>query len=910
MTLASGTRLGPYEIVSPIGAGGMGEVYRARDTKLNRDVAIKVLPESFALDADRVARFTREAQVLASLNHPNIAAIYGIENNAIVMELVEGDDLSAIIAGGPEGPPLRAGSSRGPSGPRMAIADVLAIAKQIADALEAAHEQGIVHRDLKPANIKVRADGTVKVLDFGLAKAMDPDASGASAMNSPTMTARATQMGMIIGTAAYMSPEQARGRAVDRRADIWAFGVVLYEMLSGTRAFEGEDISVTLANVIKEDVKWNALPNDLPASITRLLRRCLEKDPKKRLRDIGEARLTLEDPASLTSAVASSPEATATGVRLPIVFAIAAVAILATFGVMRFLAPVAGSPDDNRLVSLTMALPEGDVVGGNQWLSMAMSPDGSRIAYIGVRGGKPQLFVRALADPDPKVLDGTDFAAMPFFDPTGRWIGFFAQGKLKKIGIGGAGLTVVTDNAPYPRGGTWAADDTIYFAPSSMSGLSAVPAAGGTPKAVTQLDLSKGEISHRWPQIMPDQRTVLFSNWTGPGVDERQIAVLSLANGEHHVLVPSGDTPRYVAGYLLYARKDSLFAVPWKPSQRELGQVEPTLLPPQPRFDAEGANYAVSDEGAIAYLQGSPARHESHLLWVDRDGQTELLPVPARDFEVVALSPDGRRAVVQINENAVALWLYDFERKTLTPFVTAGGSSQAPVWTPNGERVIYRGTRAGTRNLYWRRADGMGGEEALTKKAAVIQTAQSVSPDGRWLVFSESGANGASDMFAVELTGAGPRTPRALVQTPARETNGRISPDGHWVAYLSDSSGRDEVYVQPFPGPGPSRQVSVGGAREPIWSHSGRELFFVPASGDGLIVVPVTLTPTTFVAGQPRAESGGRFKPNVNSNTPYDISLDGRRFLRVQPGRLDSAITRIEVLLNWFAAPRPTASVK
>ncbi len=909
MSLAPGIRLGPYEIVAPIGAGGMGEVYRAKDTNLNRDVALKILPESFALDADRVARFKREAQVLASLNHPNIAAIYAVEttpdvvSTALVMELVEGEDLSAIIARSP-----------------IAIADALPLAKQIADALEAAHEQGIVHRDLKPANIKVRADGTVKVLDFGLAKALAPEGASATAeaMNSPTMTARATAMGMIIGTAAYMSPEQAKGKAVDKRADIWAFGVVLYEMLSGRRAFAGEDITDTLTAVLRDTPDFAALPAGTPQRLRRLLERCLDRDIKMRLRDIGEARVEIAkiesgvtDSSSMSGASAMSPPGRR-ALGLPIVVATIAATVLATVGATLVLTPTAAPPANNRVVSLTIALPEGDVVGSTQWLALAVSPDGSHVAYIGVRGGKSQLFVRALAEPEPKALDGTDFAAMPFFDPSGRWIGFFAQGKLKKIGIGGAGLTVVTDDAPFARGGTWATDDTIYFAPSSMSGLFAVPAAGGTPKAVTRLDPARGEVSHRWPQILPDQRTILFSNWIGPGVDERQVAVLSLTTGERHILVPGGDTPRYVDGYLVYGRKDSLFAVPWQPSHTAIGQVESTLLPAQPRFDAESANYAVSDHGVLAYLQGSPARHESRVLWVDRDGHSEALPVPARSYELVSLSPDGRRAVVQINENSVTLWLYDFSRNTLTPFVTPGGSSQAPVWTPNGERVIYRGTRAGTRNLYWRRADGMGVEEVLTKKDAVIQTAQSVSPDGRWLVFSESGANGASDILAIDLTGpdaAGPRTPRVLAQTPARETNGRVSPDGHWLAFISDASGRDELYVQPFPDPGPSQQVSVGGATEPIWSHSGRELFYRPASGDGLMVVPVTLAPT-FVPGQPRVQFQGRFKLNVNSNTPYDISLDDRRFLRVQPGRVDSAITRIEVMLNWLAVRKPSGVEK
>ena len=539
MPLNSGARLGPYEIVSAIGAGGMGEVYRAKDTKLNRDVAIKVLPESFALDADRVARFTREAQVLASLNHPNIAAIYGIEEQgatrALVMELVEGEDLSAHIARG-----------------AMPLVESLPIAKQIADALEAAHEQGIVHRDLKPANVKVRADGTVKVLDFGLAKAMDPSGgSSAEAMNSPTLTARATQMGMIIGTAAYMAPEQARGRAVDRRADIWAFGVVLYEMLSGQRCFEGEDISITLASVLKEDVKWHALPADLPAPLQRLLRRCLEKDPKRRLSWIGEARLTLDDPASLSSDVASPSSAIAFAAppaplwrrALPWAFGVAGLGAAAIALVLWAPWPTAPVPAPPRLQANKRADPSMQLVGA----AAILSPDGTTMVFVAQSASQPkQLFVRKLDQLLAAPLAGTEDADSPFFSPSGEWIAFFSGGKLKKVSVTG-GAAVPLCDAPNGRGGTWAEDDTIIFSPNSTQPIKLlrVSASGGTPAVFGTF--GEGATTQRWPQALPGGKAVLYTEHNaGSAFDGANLVVAPLAGGSPKIVVRGGYYGRYV----------------------------------------------------------------------------------------------------------------------------------------------------------------------------------------------------------------------------------------------------------------------------------------------------------------------------------------------------------------------------
>jgi serine/threonine-protein kinase len=902
MPLSPGTKLGVYDLTAPLGAGGMGEVWRARDTRLQRDVAIKVLPDLLAAEPERLARLTREAQTLASLNHPNIAQIHGLEEaggvRALVMELVEGEDLSAVIARG-----------------AMPLAEALPIARQIADALEAAHEQGVIHRDLKPANVKVRRDGAVKVLDFGLAKVMDPLAgasgawSGAGLADSPTLTARATHAGIILGTAAYMAPEQARGRAVDRRADIWAFGAVLYEMLAGRRVFEGDDVSITLASVLKDDVDWRPLPADLPPGVRRLLRRCLEKDPRRRLASMADARLEMEDAEAAD--IASGPAGAARpparrALSLPVALGLAAAAALVTAALMRSLAPAPAPRAAPGVTRLSVALPEGDEVADAHRMPLALSPDGSMLAFVAKQDGVEQLHLRRLTERDPVPLPGTEGALMPFFSPDSRWIAFFAQTKLKRIAVGGAALQVVASDAPDPRGGAWGSDGVIYFAPTNMSGLFKVPASGGTATALTTLDSDKGEISHRWPQVLPDGRSILFSIWTGPGMDERKVVAQSLATAERHDLVPGGGNAYYLpSGHLLYARMDNLFAIPWQPSVTDLSGAMPVTLPEHPRHENEGAAaYAVSPGGTLAYLPGGAARYAQRVVWVDRSGRVEPLPLPERDYASVVLSPDGRRAAVQVSEGTVGIWIYDFERHTFTPFCTGPGSSQAPIWTPDGRRILYRGTRRGQRDIYAMASDGTGEEVRLTAGVGRSVTPTSVSSDGRWLVFSGlSGMSGGENMvWRLRLDGGGAGggpgagTPEPMLSPSSRLSNGQISPDGRSMAYESDMSGRLEIYVMPFPGPGASQQVSVDGGVESLWSRDGRTLYF--QNGDVLMEVDVTPgAPPRF--GRPRPLYSGRYRISVNGNTPWALSPDGRRFLRVQQAQPDLPIDRIDVVLGW-----------
>ncbi len=648
MSLSPGARVGAYEIKDLIGEGGMGQVYRARDTKLNRDVAIKVLPELFAADADRLARFTREAQTLAALNHPNIAAIYGIEDpstgsgqtHALVMELVGGDDLALHVARGP-----------------IPFADALPIARQMADALEAAHAQGIVHRDLKPANVKVRPDGTVKVLDFGLAKALQHGASQPEAPydrperpttgpEQPTrehsrthrrLTARATQMGTILGTAAYMPPEQAKGRAVDRRADVWAFGCVLYEMLTGRRAFEGEDITDTLAAIVRGEPDWTRLPAGLPPNVRVLLERCLIKDRADRLPDMSVVRFLLSDTAKTLSggpapAPASVTVPAVTRQRIaPLVMltaATAAVAIIATVGLMHWLGPDAststGTP--GALAHVSLALPEGDEIGEAFLRPIAISEDGSRVAYVRLRDGKTKIYVRTLSEPVAKALDGTDGGSSPFFSPDGQWVGFFANAKLRKISVAGAALQPLAD-ASGPRGGSWSADGYIYFAPTNSGTIWRVPEGGGTATEVTRKDPAAGEINHRWPHVVAGTNTLLFGVWTGPGDDEQSVAVQTIGAPGHRVLVRGANAPRYATGpgVLIYSQLGELFAVAWRPTDTSLGQAVPVAMA-ELTSDSGGnegsGNYALSTHGTLVYVPGARGRDVKRLVWIDRQARS------------------------------------------------------------------------------------------------------------------------------------------------------------------------------------------------------------------------------------------------------------------------------------------------
>jgi serine/threonine-protein kinase len=879
MSSPIGRRVGTFTIQSRLGAGGMGEVYRAHDSKLDRDVAIKMLPAEWLYDADRRARLDREARSLAALNHPSIGAIYGVEDlgdtRALILELVEGPTLDERLQDG-----------------ALPIKEALAIAAQIADALDAAHQSGIVHRDLKPANVKVRTDGHVKVLDFGLAKIGADTASNATAAVTATL---ATRDGLVIGTAAYMSPEQARGNVVDKRTDIWAFGCVLYEMLTGRRAFAAPTHSDAIAAILGHVPDWEALPPSTPPAIRRLLERCLEKDAARRLRDIGDARVEIDDARHDSAPVkrASGTTARRSDRRAVSLVAIVGLTALMAAGTAWLLKPapaIATVP----VSRLTIPLPPGDQLQPLALATLAISPDGRTIVYAASRaGGSQQLFVRSIDQSDATPLAGTQNGYGPFFSPDGRWVGFFAQGKLKKVLAAGGGLETIAD-AALGLGGAWSRDDTIYFVPFTTSGIWKISANGGAAHEFTHLDRSQSEVSHRWPQVLSDGRTVLFSAWTGPGWDEHYLMAQSGENTAHRILVRGANTGRYVpSGYIVYSRAEALIAAPFDATSVSVTGPPTTLIDRATEQLSESAQFAVSETGTLIYVPTDPHVFERRLVWVTRDGKVEAIGAPPNAYTDPAISPNGRFVASSVQGPTQTLWIYDRERSTMTA-LPAIGSSQAPLWTSDGKRLVYRATRGGFRTIYWRAADGSGDEERLTTSTS-LETPTSISRDGTRLFFSEVAADTGADIWNVSLVDRR-QPPQVVLQTRFYENSPHISPDGRWLAYASNESGPSEIYVQAFPALGDKLVISSDGGIEPRWSRDGRELFY--RTGDKMMAVPVTIG-SSISAGAPRVLFEGRYQISDTSSDGYDVASDGR-FLMVEPIAPPQPAPQIAVVLNWF----------
>jgi serine/threonine protein kinase len=879
LKLTNGARLGPYEIVSAIGAGGMGEVYRAHDSRLGRDVAIKILPEHFVADPERVARFQREAQVLAALNHPNIAIIHDIQHEdgmgALVLELVEGPTLADKIADGP-----------------IALAEALDTARQIADAVEIAHEQGIIHRDLKPANIKLRPDGTVKVLDFGLAK--ENAASNSTSSMSPTLSSpAATQAGIILGTAAYMSPEQARGKPADRRSDVWAFGCVLYEMLTGARAFEGDDVTDVLAAVIRGEPEWQKLPADTPPGIRKLLQRCLVKDRRERLTDMGSVRLEIKD-AVAAPAAADAQEISASRKRRlaspAVAWTIAAISLIAAISVG---ALYLTRPVDARVTKTFILPPEGaSWIGTPPATRFSLSPDGRHLAFIGTKGGQRQIWVRALDGLVPEPLSGTEAVIVATWSPDSRFLAFSAGGQLKKIDASGGpaiALTEMDNNS----GLAWGPGNTILFRAPGQTGLHQVSAAGGAPVAVTHVSEKSGIGLHWQPFFLPDGKHFLYHATGGSG----GVYVATLDPSEQpRLLIAGGSNAQYASGYVLFMRDTTLMAQRFDTDRLALeGEAHPLADSLQVGGDTgrTGA-FAASQTGLLVYQTGA-GRAGQRVVWFDRGGKVVDTINQDGDNTNPRLSPDGKQLVVQRRSatTGMDLWVIDLSRGTNTRLTSGAGSEVDGVWSPEGDRVLYRANPDGKFSLYSR------GTAALEHEELVAALGQSIGGLNDW-----SGANQhmlfqmAGDLWVLPVMGE--KKPQALMQTPFAESQGRFSPNGRWVAYVSQESNTSQVYVQPFPLSASARriQISVNGGGNPRWRGDGKELFFTGPQRY-LVSVDLKTVEDTLEAGPEKR----LFQLPVGANSNFTLAPDGQRFLfSIAPDVAESsAEPPLTTVVNWTA---------
>ena len=937
-----GTTLAHYRITAALGAGGMGEVWRAEDEKLGREVALKVLPSDFAADPERLARFEREAKVLASLNHPNIAHLYGLESvntqmaagtaapsgsaegsagtsndelvraqpegrspmghasrvpsvssspkpqassptTFLVMELVEGEDLSECIQRGP-----------------IPIDEAIPIALQIAEALEAAHEAGIVHRDLKPANIKLTEDGMVKVLDFGLAKAWESDAGDSSISLSPTMTAHATAAGIILGTASYMSPDQARGKKVDRRADIWAFGVVLWEMLTGRKLFEGDTVSDVLASVLKEAPDLDALPQDTPPALRRLLARCLERDPKNRLQWIGDARLDLAEAQNSEGnerdeAVNASRPGSRSREWLGWLAAAAALVIAAVL----WLRPTAGPEPPLTRFSLDL--------GSAQTLSfidqpiLAFAPDGRTLAMTATDADSARdvIILRRLDENESEKLDGTVGSGEMFFSPDGASIGFFADGKLKRASVNGGSVVTIAD-APTPRGGVWLPDGTIVFSPEYDTGLWRVADSGGTPEPLLEVDTERGERTFRFPHATPDGEIVLFTVGTleSPNnYEEAAIAAFSLKTGARRMVIEGATMARFAGrDRIVFARLGDLYAIEFDPDKLEtVGEAVPVIEDVGGDPSSGAGYFTIAANGNIAWLAGAVTTADSRLAIIDSSGAVEHLPLSPRGFFQPRFSPDGTRLAFTVGEGysgvAGDVWVYALASQGLNR-LTFGGNELYPLWTPDGRRIAFL-SYANEAGIFAKAADGSSTEERLTPSDTTALFPESFSPDGRTLAYTRIGAT--ADIFLI-TQGEEARL------FESRASCADISPDGRWIAYSSPGSGVSSVYVRPLEGEG-KWQVSPNLGAYAQWSGDGRKLFYIDIGLPKRPLMVVDVEPgESFQIGPPRVvleNLGGAFVTSTAPAKNWDVSPSGDRFVFIEFERRAQAAAQVEVALNW-----------
>ncbi len=940
-------RIGQYEVTSKLGEGGMGEVWRATDARLGREAALKVLPEDFAADPERLARFEREARVLASLNHPNIATLYGLESAPVIPsergaagpERVEGSP-EATSASGPDEPLEMSGdpSTRHPDG-RLAqddsravtflvmelvegedlaqriargpvpVDEAITIARQVADALEAAHEAGIVHRDLKPANIRIRPDGTVKVLDFGLAKSWESESAASGLSLSPTVTSQHTRAGVILGTAAYMSPEQARGKPVDKRSDIWAFGVVLWEMLTGRTLFEGEMVTDVLANVLKEDVDWSLLPASTPAGLRRLLRRCLARQPAERIRDIGDVRWELAEIArsggGAAAATVEEPAAERPRWRAALPWVAGAVlGVVATALTAGWLRP---APKPPRAVRSFVLAPENAqfdfraAVGGP-----VLSPDGTKLVFAARDdSGGSSLWVRPLDSLSAQPLGGTEGAFFPFWSPDSRWVGYFVKGKLQKIDASGGPPETLCE-APAGRGGSWSSEGMIVFAPDVFGGLLRVSAAGGVPSPISALDASKQQTSQRWPVFLPDGRHFLY--WGGSPLNSGEVQtdgiyVGSLEGNDPKFLFPADSNALYSPpGYLLFLRAQTLMVQPFDAEGLTLSgdafPVAESIANPQ---NYRLGDFSVSQEGTLVYQTG-----ETGLTQVEvRDSAGRQIGTVGESAAIdsLRLSPGGAILAEQVSDarsKNVDLWLVDLERGVRTRFTFEPGLEISPAWSPSGDRIAFSANPGGHLDLFVKNANGAGQAETLVE-SEVTKFINDWSPDGLELAVTalDPHSKTVADIWIIPLSGD--HAPKPFLATPFNESNAVFSPNGHWLAYQSDESGRMEIFVTPYPGPGGKWQVSQNGGAEPEWRRDGGALYF--RSPDNVISeVAVTDRGAAVEVGTPKDLFQVPAIANSGTGRTFDVAPDGSRFFVLRP--IQSTAAPLTLVTHWTSALR------
>ncbi len=878
-----------YEIISELGKGGMGEVYLAEDTNLKRHVAIKLLPQQFALNKEMLARFEREARLLASLNHPNIATIHGLEKSDgqqfLVMELVEGETLAERIKKGP-----------------LPLEEALEVCRQMAEGLEAAHEKGIIHRDLKPANVKITPDGKVKVLDFGLAKAYESAVSDeerrADPALSPTITVESSRSGVILGTAAYMSPEQARGKSLDKRTDIWSFGCVLFEAITGQLAFKGDTISDTIAAILKAEPNWKAIPETAPLKIRDLLRRCLQKDSHNRLHDIADVRIEIQDvltgsPEEMGSAVRPTPK------WRNMFWVVAGLAVV--LAILLLWSPWRTSEPQEKLISrFNINLPPGETLDFEIGSSVVFSPDGTQLVYVVQKDKTTQLYLRPIQDFEAHPISGTEGARGPFFSPDGNWVAFHADGKLKKVSLLGGTPQLICD-AKSGLGGTWSKDGTIYFGDWKKASLIRVPSAGGDPELLAtglrMVNEETFEHSYFWPQILPGGKDLLYTIWNKP--QDMNVAVYSLERGEHKTLIEKGGYARYLPpGYLIYTWAGDLMTVPFDLEKLEVTGSPELVFEGIQRGDWGLANFALSDSGSLVFIQGSVKPLENGLVWVDLEGNVERSPFPLAFYQSPRLSPDGKQLVISRLDNMPNIWIYGLERGTSRRLTDEEGSEYWAIWTPDGKSIVFNSTRTGhpAAPLLWKPADGSSPAELFTE-GKNHQQPKSWSADGKVMAITEGlDPETGIDIFIVKIDGD--RKPEPFLNSRFNESQPLFSPDGRWIAYVTDESGRDEVYVRPYPGPGDLIPISTDGGMEPVWSPDGKVLYYRDFSGNKMMAVSFNTEPELRVS-QPRLLFEGKYYGGSPWGRNYDISPDGTRFIMITDESQSEKPTQINLILNW-----------